>query len=114
MSKNPNRLDQMLEAEGRLKVLVTEARGVLKDLKDEKQRIVRYIENEPRKIVEEEVTRQLGEMGKQTERAMSASVAKVFAEFDKLQRILLGTGDKGKKDLFELAEEKVKRDKEVG
>lgn len=104
----------MLEAEERLKGLVTEARGVLRDLREEKQRVIKYIETKPRELVAAEVTKQLEVMGRQTEAAMEASVKKVFAEFDKLQKILLGQkNNNGEKDLFELAQEKVNRDKGI-
>lgn len=114
MPKGEDLLEQLLAVEERLKGLLTESRGVLKDLREEKQRAVKYIATEPALTVAGEVTKQLEEMGKQTEKAMRDSVNRVFSEFDKLQKILLGTEDDGKPDLFELARAKVERDKEKG
>jgi DNA anti-recombination protein RmuC len=111
MPKGEDLLKQLLEVEERLNTTLSEARGTLKDLRDERQRAVKYIATEPAKTVAKEVTAQLEEMGKQTEKAMHTSVDKVLKEFDKLREILLGTADDGEPDLFELAEAKVKRDK---
>ncbi len=99
--------------EGRLKTLLSESRGTLKDLREERQRTIKYIATEPGNTVAKEVSKQLEVMGKQTEVAMRRSVDKVLSEFDKLERILLGTDDDGKPDLFELARAKVTKDKET-
>jgi dsDNA-binding SOS-regulon protein len=114
VAREQDRIDQMLEIEERLKNLITDARGVLKDLKAEKQSVVKYIAAEPKRLIEEEVTKQLGIFGKQTEKAMHDSFNKVISEFDKLRDLLLKGKDKTGPDLETMIRAKVERDKEIG
>ena len=91
-------LQQLL---GQLRAEISEARGTLKDLRYEikaarelttttRQLVTELAETQVRGLLADEVTRQVTALGKEIEKQMRESVAKVIAEFDTLRDLLLG------------------------
>lgn len=74
--------------------LLSDIRGATKDLRAAKREvedwIVCIVRAQVTKIIEERVKAELEALGRVTKTEMAKSVAKVTAEFDRLENILLG------------------------
>ena len=76
-----------------LRELIREAHGVLKDMRAERREIEQLLDGIPGKVddrIKDGMTSGLANLGEATKQAMDASVAKVFAEFDRLEAAFTG------------------------
>jgi ABC-type transporter MlaC component len=99
-----------------LRDLIREAHSLLKDMRAEKREIKQLLDGIPARVdarIEDRVRTGLEVLGKETKKAMDASVAKVTAEFDRLESILTGTERtqrrQGKRPLEDLIREHVEK-----
>lgn len=83
--------EQELEAvRDQVRAEIREAREVLKDLRAEIKEARTLVPLLTDDLFEQEVRKQVAELGRVTEQAMDASVKRVIAKFDKLAKILMG------------------------
>ena len=83
--------EQQLEAvRDQVRSEIREAREVLKDLRTEAKEARQLVPLLVDQLFEEEVEKQVGELGRATEQAMKDSVDRVVAKFDKLAALLMG------------------------
>lgn len=94
-TKNKQALDE-------LRGLVSEAHGVLKDLRSEVKKAQQVLPMIVSRRINVEVEKQITKLGEETEQAMDDAAAKVYAEFDRLQAMILGKEDPDKPSLDEL------------
>ncbi|WP_333771001.1 hypothetical protein [Streptomyces sp. IBSBF 2435] len=73
-----------------LRAEIREARETLKDLRREIRDARTLVPLLTDELFEAEVKKQVGELGRVTEKAMDDAVARVFAKFDKVQALLMG------------------------
>lgn len=110
-------------AEDSLRAAVREAHGVLKDmrgvlaeLRQERRAVEHLLDGIPARVderIERQVVEGLEALGRKTEQAMDASVAKVGREFDRLAAIFLGTDEKARSEGREPLEALVLRNREA-
>lgn len=110
-------------AEASLRAAVREAHGVLKDmrgvladLRAERRAVEQLLDGIPGRVderIERQVVEGLEALGRQTEQAMDASVAKVGREFDRLAAIFLGTDERARAEGREPLETLVLRNREA-
>ncbi|MGR6922610.1 hypothetical protein ACU635_50865 [[Actinomadura] parvosata] len=84
----------MADLNEELRELIREGHALLKDMRAEKREIKQLLDGIPARVdarIEDQVKAGLETLGKETRAAMDASVAKVAAEFDRLEAILTGT-----------------------
>lgn len=100
-----------------LREATRQAHEVLTDLRRERravEQLVAGIEGRVQRavkdLIETAVEMQVGELGKATERAMDAAVAKVGREFDRLERIFTGRDDLKRPPLEDLIRRRVATD----
>lgn len=92
------------EATRVLREAISDAESTRKALAAQEARIAAMTEEAIKGRIEKAVSEQLEVLGKITEESMRKSVAKVTAEFDKLQAILLGE-DEGKKSIKKMVDD---------
>ncbi|MFJ8140632.1 hypothetical protein [Streptomyces sp. NPDC096013] len=101
MDPQHDHTEDLQQLRDQLRAEIREARETLKDLRYEgkaardlvgatRQLVAELAETQVREVLADEVTRQLADLGKETERQMGLNAAKVMAEFDKLRDLLLG------------------------
>jgi hypothetical protein len=91
---NVNETDRLEAAIAESRELIRDAHGAAKDLRaairEAKEDVLALTKEQVAATVEAEVTRQLDELGKRTQEAISAATEKVLAEFDRFGESLLG------------------------
>jgi hypothetical protein len=89
-----NETDRLEAAIAESRELIRDAHGAAKDLRaairEAKEDVLALTKEQVAATVEAEVTRQLDELGKRTQEAISAATEKVLAEFDRFGESLLG------------------------
>jgi hypothetical protein len=89
-----NETDRLEAAIAESRELIRDAHGAAKDLRaairEAKEDVLALTKQQVAATVEAEVTRQLDELGKRTQEAISAATEKVLAEFDRFGESLLG------------------------
>jgi hypothetical protein len=89
-----NETDRLEAAIAESKELIRDAHGAAKDLRaairEAKEDVLALTKQQVAATVEAEVTRQLEELNKRTQEAISAATEKVLAEFDRFGESLLG------------------------
>jgi len=87
-------LDRLEAAVGECREMVREAHAATKDLRaavrEAKREMQALAKDEVAAHVQDEVSRQLEELGEQTREAITAATQKVIAEFDRFGESLLG------------------------
>ncbi len=79
---------------GELRELIREAHGLLKDLRTERRAVERLLDGIGDRVdtrIDDAVKTGLEQLGESTRQAMDNAVAKVGKEFERLERIFLGT-----------------------
>jgi hypothetical protein len=107
------RIEQAGEAARKAQEAAREANSALSALEQQRKAVealradlASVVQNRCNTLINEEVSRQLGEMGEQTRAAMDASVAKVGKEFERLEKMYLGTDpENGKASIPDLLEQ---------
>jgi hypothetical protein len=77
-----------------LRELIREGHGLVKDIRTERRAVEQLLDGIPARVeasIKDTVERGLVALRETTKTAMDRSVAKVFAEFDRLQGLLTGT-----------------------
>lgn len=86
-----------------LHAAVKDARAVLKEIATERERVETMVKRAVVDEIDEAVKDQIDQLGKETRKAMDASVDKVLHEFEKLERsIFLGGVKRPDSNTFDL------------
>jgi F0F1-type ATP synthase membrane subunit b/b' len=90
-------LENLEEAEVRIKDLLIEARGMIKDLRAERKNLEEFIKTSIREKIELEVAAGLDEYKGTLERAIKLAEESMFKRFDTIMEVLLGEDRESRK-----------------
>jgi len=87
-----------------LRAAASEAHGVLRGLQAEVKKAERIVPMQVGKQIKTKVAEELEVLGVETQQAMEMAVKRVYEQFDKLERMILGEEDDGHASLIEMLE----------
>lgn len=87
-----------------LREVIREANGVRKDLERVLKEARQFISNEVRSEIKRNANAAIEGMHQGVQEAMDEAVQRVFREFNKLEKLLLGDGKGGRPTIHEIAE----------